>query len=642
MHLARARPLRSTIVAVAALGTCLAAPGAAQATDYCVSAPACVAAGGVNKGSDLQGALGAAQSNGGADVVRIGPGTFKGEFFYTAPADNPVDIRGAGVGKTLLTAPTVTDGAVHDVLFDDNDGGSVSNLAVRLPAGPVGKFPSTRGIDGSTNVHDVVITAPADAVGPVGVDLEGSVRRSTILIPKSISGSGAIRVQGDFVGEDLTLSGYYGVYQDGHDAPDGAEVFLRRTRISALRGVGTYDESSNIQDSLIQVDPGGLGVDAQTHSGSSPSSSPASSTVTLENSTIVGGQYSVRAKAQSAVKTLHVVVKDSILHGASSGALRRENTGGSVTLTVTYSNYLGSSSVGAGTTSTANNTNFTDPGFFDATHGDYRLIHTSPVIDQGDPAALIAGVESTTDLRGLPRVRDGNGVGGPRRDMGAFEYQRSAPVARAIASPSPAGRTQPITFDATGSSDFDPDDILSFAWSFDDGTTDSGHVVQHAFSTVGAHAATVTATDTTGQHSTTSVTVAVVTPAVSKLRVSPQAFKPAASGASIAAAGGALVSYRLNEAAAVRFRVERRVTGRRVKGKCVRVRRSNRKRKHCSRYVGVKGSFTHTGKVGANAFGFTGRLRGKKLKPGRYRLVANPRDAAGNTGPAVRARFRVK
>ena len=70
------------------------------------------------------------------------------------------------------------------------------------------------------------------------------------------------------------------------------------------------------------------------------------------------------------------------------------------------------------------------------------------------------------------------------------------------------------------------------------------------------------------------------------------------------------------------------------------VRRIVRHRRRTS-YVPVRGSLTDAGKVGGNSLRFSGRLRGKRLKPGRYRLVALPVDAAGNTGNAVLTQFRV-
>ena len=64
---------------------------------------------------------------------------------------------------------------------------------------------------------------------------------------------------------------------------------------------------------------------------------------------------------------------------------------------------------------------------------------------------------------------------------------------------------------------------------------------------------------------------------------------------------GSRVSFRLVSAARVRFTVE--------------IKRRGRYRK-------VRGSFTVPGKAGNNRFLFRGRIGGKTLKPGSYRLVA--------------------
>ena len=59
-------------------------------------------------------------------------------------------------------------------------------------------------------------------------------------------------------------------------------------------------------------------------------------------------------------------------------------------------------------------------------------------------------------------------------------------------------------------------------------------------------------------------------------------------------------------------------------------------------YRPVRGSFKDAGEVGGNSLRFSGRLGGRRLRPGLYRLIALPVDAAGNTGNAVLARFRIK
>jgi uncharacterized delta-60 repeat protein len=57
----------------------------------------------------------------------------------------------------------------------------------------------------------------------------------------------------------------------------------------------------------------------------------------------------------------------------------------------------------------------------------------------------------------------------------------------------------------------------------------------------------------------------------------------------------------------------------------------------------ARGSFTVQAAAGANRIRFHGRLSGRRrLAPGRYRLIATPVDATGNTGTARRASFRLE
>ncbi len=54
----------------------------------------------------------------------------------------------------------------------------------------------------------------------------------------------------------------------------------------------------------------------------------------------------------------------------------------------------------------------------------------------------------------------------------------------------------------------------------------------------------------------------------------------------------------------------------------------------------LKGSFSRNGVAGRNSFHFTGRLNGRKLKPGRYRLVATP-SVGGRKGKPTSTSFRI-
>ena len=131
-------------------------------------------------------------------------------------------------------------------------------------------------------------------------------------------------------------------------------------------------------------------------------------------------------------------------------------------------------------------------------------------------------------------------------------------------------------------------------------------------------------------------------PVIRGLAVNPQGFFAARRGGSIAAARGAKVSYRLSEPGVTRFRVKRATAGRRVGQTCVQPTRRNRDAPGCTRYVLIRGSFTHRSRQGSNSFRFTGRLAGKRLRPDRYQLIARAKDTAGNVSASVHTRFRIR
>jgi Tol biopolymer transport system component len=119
------------------------------------------------------------------------------------------------------------------------------------------------------------------------------------------------------------------------------------------------------------------------------------------------------------------------------------------------------------------------------------------------------------------------------------------------------------------------------------------------------------------------------------LRLAPARFRALRHGGSVVRRGGAAVLFTLSSAAPVRFAVERRVIGHRAGGRC----RAGRPRhgRGCVRFVRAAGSFAFSGLAGSNRLRFSGRLRGRALAPGRYRLVAV---VTGES--AVRAGFTVQ
>jgi dipeptidyl aminopeptidase/acylaminoacyl peptidase len=124
-------------------------------------------------------------------------------------------------------------------------------------------------------------------------------------------------------------------------------------------------------------------------------------------------------------------------------------------------------------------------------------------------------------------------------------------------------------------------------------------------------------------------------PSLFALQLNPAKFRASRSNA----VKRTTVSYQLSEPATVSFREVARGIGRKVNGACRVKTARNRKRGHCD--LGLAGGFSKAGAVGANSFRFSGRLRGRRLAPGNYFLVASAVDAAGNQSAPIQAKFTI-
>jgi hypothetical protein len=137
----------------------------------------------------------------------------------------------------------------------------------------------------------------------------------------------------------------------------------------------------------------------------------------------------------------------------------------------------------------------------------------------------------------------------------------------------------------------------------------------------------------------TSPPTAVVQAMLSRLSVSPGAFRAARSGGSVMSSRkiGTGMRYVLSVSASIRFTIEEVVPGRRSGHRCDPPSTRNHNGARRLRYVAVAGAFTVAGHPGKNSFRFSGRLRGKPLAPGTYRLTAtsstNGRRATAQTAP---------
>jgi Trypsin len=112
-------------------------------------------------------------------------------------------------------------------------------------------------------------------------------------------------------------------------------------------------------------------------------------------------------------------------------------------------------------------------------------------------------------------------------------------------------------------------------------------------------------------------------PTLMTLMMWPSTFRAARRGPSVAASAvGTTIRYRVSEAARVTFKVVR------CGGRGCRIRRTI-------------GKVAHDARAGQNRLGFTGRVGGRRLRPGSYRLVARASDGSGNRSIAESVSFRV-
>jgi Calx-beta domain len=110
-------------------------------------------------------------------------------------------------------------------------------------------------------------------------------------------------------------------------------------------------------------------------------------------------------------------------------------------------------------------------------------------------------------------------------------------------------------------------------------------------------------------------------PRVSRLYLSPFAFRAARRGGPTGRRGGTLVRFVLSEPARVTFRVQKKVG---------------------TRWRTVRGVFRRSGHTGLNRLHFRGRIGGRRLAVGRYRLVVRAVDGLGARSAVRRVGFRIR
>ena len=487
----------------------------AKAFDWCVGEQREGCSGSV---ASVQDALWGAAGNPGPDRVLIGHGDFvvpSGGLVYDSP--NRVEIRGISGTETRLLQANETPSTENALRVSDSASGEsvIADLGIvvgqKNPSGPGFIDNAALMLGQNTLVEDVVVRAAPGVGRARGLVLEGQTTVTGVDVDLGFGPNGTVALAAEDPGavvtvEDSSLRGALAI-----EALRGAAATVRRVDTEAsFECVAAFSATVDAENVVCGLDPL-TGANSYAFAAGVGGGGTANDMI-VRNATVTGGDersYGAYSQANSAGGG-DLTITDSILRVPNHTLGRHASDALPANLVAEHNDFDPDATVGDNSgpgTLTNTGARTDDPRFLgDPALGELRLRHDSPLIDAGNPAS-VAG--ATTDVNGDERVRDGNGDGAARVDLGAFEYQRRAPAVPAVsATPLSAAVGTPFAFTASA---LDPDgDPLTYLWSFDDGGPGDGASVAHAFGAPGRHTTTVSVTDPTGLGASAQAAVDVV------------------------------------------------------------------------------------------------------------------------------------
>jgi methionine-rich copper-binding protein CopC len=226
----------------------------------------------------------------------------------------------------------------------------------------------------------------------------------------------------------------------------------------------------------------------------------------------------------------------------------------------------------------------------------------------------------------------------------------AGPRLAGLSAPGSGSVGQPLSFSVSPADTWSS--VSSTTWNFGDGTGAGGNAVDHAYGAPGSYTVSVTSTDSVGNSSTDSRVVNVtasgvpgpVAPTVSDAKQTNKTWRMGSKLPTTArkkAPLGTTFKFKLSAPAQVTLDFTQQVSGRKVKRKCVKPTRRNRRSPKCKRTRSA-GVLSVNGKQGANSVAFQGRLtKRKKLKPGKYTLVITATSSDGLASKPVKLKFKI-
>lgn len=629
------------LLALPAAALSLTIPATAAAETYCVGSP-----GGTCDqsypftDSGLTAAVSAAYTDttGASDTIKVAAGSLSTASQIVLDTPSGDVLEGAGKTATVITS-TSTQATAIALSGTGNGVRDLGLITTALSSGGVTQ--AIRAANGASVAR--VATEDLNAANPnslIGLELIGADTTATEVTVLSHSDQDlGFRVLGGSLSDstatfDGPVSSNYGL----EVGSAGETITIARVSVNGYAGgLSAGGGTINISDSLIR--PGANGGQRAVLVNNSRSTPVG---LTLTRTTVAGnvdGQVGIRLAPNgggaASLSLIDTVV--STVGGSSEDVQCNEEVGTTATITLTRAAY-GTISAAPGCAITGSpivDLSTTGPAFRDRAAGDYRLRSSSPLIDVGQAAAALL---PPTDLGGNPRRVDGKNDGSLQVDLGAYEFQRAAPVFSAVSVPATATVGQPVTLSAAAS-DLDGEPI-TYTWVLSNGSAGTGSSLTTSFAAPGTYSATVTATDELGQTVTQAGQIVVsaapvippAAPTVSVSKGPTASIKRGSKGFALSTASKRTATLRLSAATQLTFTLTRLTPGRLSAGKCKPAARSG---KRCTKRTAVKGSQTLAVSGSTATVAFGGRFAGRKLAAGRYEVSVVPVSATGTKGSAA-------
>jgi hypothetical protein len=634
----------------------LALPAHALAADFYVDAATGDDSNGCTSPADacatIPHAAGVSTGTAGPNTVHVGPGTYTDSISLSVTDYDGLTIVGSGSGNNSASDTIISYSGAGSALSIGSpspvvDGVTIEKLRVQVPSAAPAATNAVANFATNTTLKGVALTLENQSTSGYAFN---SARGPVTFDHVTVSAFSASHAPLSFSAFDVTIrdsalsSPNASVITQTGDPATLYTTRIQRTSIHSSTG-GGYALATNMVDLIVDSSLVAGGDAAVLFSAANGAVRHA----TLRNDTIdSAGFYSTYASAGGMGSEADIAIDSSIVLD-SQNSMHGDGDGSATSVTCTWSDVQTQTQTVSGGNGTIdcpsdplnlNHNSFTTTPsnlFVNLAGGDYHLAPTSPAIETGSPAAL-AGDESTTDLDGNPRVNDGNFDCVNARDKGAYEFvgtNTGTPVPQ-ITAPASASPGTPVSF-VGHATDEQPESALAFHWTFSDGGSATTQSATHTFAAPGTYQASLDVTDACGHVGHAVKTVAVLAaqgpPApdttgatISDVSMTHRVFAVGSLARKVP--HGTRFLFTLSKPAAVKIVIEQPAKGRRVGSKCRRPSAKLRKKRSCTRYV-RKGVLSATGVAGKNSVAFTGRLKRKALRPGKYRARITAKDAAG-------------